>query len=281
MKFLNRGSFAMLDLQAIKKEFLDIYSAIQHLDEDIILHGPVDTFGHHFDRLNVLAAMDVDDEMAEELRRDRDLHAVLGKVAHLKRINGLRLEIEAVGTIINSDDPWREVQRFVYYPNYLELARMEYHGAGLGPGDLVVFLGSGPLPLSLISLCRQYGISGIGIEQDPRYAVISEHLLMTLDLDGSIRIIQGNHYALPLADACSLIMVGADARPKDEIFAHLASTLPDHARISYRIYEKGLRRLLDTHATISLPAGLEEYARIRPDPPVNNTSVFVIKRSLE
>ncbi len=267
----------MLDAQAIKNEFLDIHSAIRHLDEVAILRGPADSFGRQFERLNVLAAMEIDDGVAEALRRDRDLRTVIGEVARLKRINGLRLEIEAAETIIGSDDPWRELERFVYYPNYLELARMEFHGAGLAPGERVVFLGSGPLPLSLISLHRRYGIEGVGIEQDPRYAAIADRLLSALGLDGHIRVIRGNHHTLPLAEECGLVMVGADAMPKDEIFTHLAATLPDHARISYRIYEKGLRRLLDTHTTIPLPAGLEEYARVRPEPPVNNTAVFLVR----
>jgi hypothetical protein len=74
-------------------------------------------------------------------------------------------------------------------------------------------------------------------------------------------------------------MVGADARPKDEIFAHLAKALPGGTRLSCRIYEKGLRRLLDDHALSDLPPGFTEYARIRPEPPVNNTSVFLLRNT--
>jgi len=74
-------------------------------------------------------------------------------------------------------------------------------------------------------------------------------------------------------------MVGADACPKDEIFAHLAKTVPGGTKISYRIYEKGLRRFMDDQPVAAIPPEFEEYARIRPKPPVNNTSVFLIKTS--
>ena len=74
-----------------------------------------------------------------------------------------------------------------------------------------------------------------------------------------------------------LVMVAADASPKDEIFTHLKKTLPSGARLSYRIYEKGLRRLMDNQATLDLPHEFKEYLRIRPEPPVNNTSVFLVK----
>ena len=72
-------------------------------------------------------------------------------------------------------------------------------------------------------------------------------------------------------------MVGADARPKDEIFAHLSDVLPTGTMLSYRIYEKGLRCLLDDQPVFELPPEFKEYVRIRPEPPVNNTSIFLVK----
>ncbi len=269
----------MDDIQTIKTEFLDIYESIRHLTDDQILHGPTETFTSHFKRLNALGAKEVDDETAEKLRKDQELQTVIQHISHLKRLNGLRMEIESTNAIINSNDPWGELERFIYYPNYIELARMEYHGAELEPDDHVVFLGSGPLPLSLISLCRQYGITGTGIEKFREYADLSWRLIKALNLDKHISIVYGDHFSLPLSKGCSLIMVGADALPKDEIFAHIAATLPEGTKVSYRIYEKGLRRLMDIHSTIELPPGLKEYSRIRPKPPVNNTSVFVIRTS--
>ncbi len=269
----------MNDIQTIKEEFLAIYDSIRHLTDDQLLHGPTETFTPHFKRLNALGAEEVDDETAEKLRRDQELQTVIQHISHLKRLNGLRMEIESTKAIINSHDPWDELERFIYYPNYLELARMEYNGAGLEPDDHVVFLGSGPLPLSLISLCKKYGITGTGIEKFQEYADLSQRLIKALKLDQHINIIHGDHFTLPLSTGCSLIMVGADALPKDEIFAHIAAKLPEGTRVSYRIYEKGLRRLMDIHSTIELPPGLREYARVRPKPPVNNTSVFVIRTS--
>jgi hypothetical protein len=154
---------------------------------------------------------------------------------------------------------------------------MESDGADLKAGDRVVFLGSGPLPLSLIALVRRCGIRGVGIEKDPVNADLSCQVLEALALGGEIEIVSGDHFVLPLSRPCSLIMVGADAVPKEEIFARLAGTLPQGARLSYRVYEKGFRRLFDRDHVGGLPPGLREYRRIRPEPPVNNTSVFVTK----
>ncbi len=72
-------------------------------------------------------------------------------------------------------------------------------------------------------------------------------------------------------------MVAAAAQPKTEVFAHLANVVPSGAKLSYRLYEKGLRRLLETPELVTLPEMFEESLRIRPKPPVNNTVVFMTK----
>lgn len=73
-------------------------------------------------------------------------------------------------------------------------------------------------------------------------------------------------------------MVAAQAEPKKEVFEQLAKVLPKGSNVSYRLYEKGLRRVLDGSSIFDLPSGFEEYLRVQPEPPVNNKSVF-LKRS--
>ena len=170
-----------------------------------------------------------------------------------------------------------KLEHFIYFPNYVKLAGMEYGGAGLHAGDTVAFLGSGPLPLTLICLAKQYGVKGIGIEQDEGIAALSKEVIKMLGLKRRIQVIRGNHFTLPLEEPSKLIMVGADATPKKEIFAHLAKILPPGRMISYRIYEKGLRRLFDEASIFTLPDEFRECGRIRPEPPVNNTCVFAVR----
>ena len=266
-----------MTLDSIKSEFLQIHALLGDLTDDQIDNEPDHIYRSHFERLNRLTAVHVEDEIAQRLLSDPELRAAIRRISHLKGINGLRLEIKCAESIVADSDPWARLKQFVYYPNYVELARMEYSGAKLNPQDRVVFLGSGPLPLSLICLYRQYGIESTGIDHAPEYVELSGKLVKALGLDAHIRIVHGNHFSLPLKERCRLVMVGADALPKEEIFAHLAKTLSHGEMISYRIYEKGLRRLLDDQSLFCLPPGFSECARIRPQPPVNNTSVFAVK----
>ena len=260
----------------IKKEFLDIHAVLAHVSPQGLLEGEHEDIYHCFGRLDRLAAMDIDDSQAETLRCDPELTKVLDHISLLKRANGLRMEIHNAKAVISSSSPWDTVKQFVYYPNYMELAHMEYTGANLCPGDRVVFLGSGPMPLTLVCLCIRYKLFGTGIEQFPEYAQLSRQQIKTLGLEEQINIIEGNHFSLPLPEPCRLIMVGADALPKDEIFAHLSKHLEQGTALSYRIYEKGLRRLLDVQSNFKLPPGIKEVTRVRPQPPVNNTSVFTV-----
>ena len=97
------------------------------------------------------------------------------------------------------------------FPIILKLARTEFRGAGL---------------------------EGIGIEQEPDRVKLSRRVIERLGLSDRIRIIKGNHLMLPIEAPVDLIMVAAQAEPKDTIFNHLATIMPAGTKISYRIYEK-------------------------------------------
>jgi len=73
-------------------------------------------------------------------------------------------------------------------------------------------------------------------------------------------------------------MVAAQAEPKKKVFERWQKNLPGGTKVSYRLYEKGLRRILDGSSLFELPSGFEEYLRVQPEPPVNNTVVFLKRK---
>jgi len=263
--------------EAIRTELLQMDAALQRLTQNQFDNAPEAVYQSHLEKLNHLAASPVKDVWVQRLTADDTLTPVITRLSRLKRENGARMEIRFAESVARAPDPWDRLAQFVYFPNYLALARMEQSGPGLNAGDRVVFLGSGPLPMSLICLYKQYGIQGVGIEQDERRAALSERVLQRLELSRHIQILCGNHFTLPKAGPCSLIMVGADAMPKAEIFTHLAAILKPGEMITYRIYEKGLRRLFDVASSFDLPPEFVELGRIQPEPPVNNTVVFAVR----
>jgi len=267
--------------QAVIEELLRIYEATKALTAQEIFHSRSNQLKTFFYRLDYLAALDVNDQLAEEEvvgKLGQPPHnSVLASVVRFRNLYSLRLEIAEANSILASSEPWELLKNYTYFANYIQLARTEFRGARLKPGDRVVFLGCGPLPLSLIVLCHQYGLRGIGIEQEPERAELAIKVLEKLGLSGQIEILAGNHFKLPVKTECELFMVAAAAEPKKEIFDHLAEVLPAGTKITYRIYEKGLRRVLETSSFPELPEQFKEYLRIRPEQPVNNTVVFLIK----
>ncbi len=256
-------------------EIMDIHSVIADFDREETYPTPSNHLNTVFRRLDQLIALDVDDVTTEAILSNSGLTSAFDVITRFRSRYTAELEIEQANAILDSSDPWRSLKGFDYFSNYIQLARTEFHGAGLKAGDTVLFLGSGPLPLSLIVLCREYGLKGIGIEQEKERVELSRKVIGRLGLSNEIEILDGNQFTLPLEEPVDLIMVAAQAEPKSAIFSYLAEVLPAGTMISYRIYEKGMRRLLDTFSRYELPENLEEYRRIRPTPPANNTSVFL------
>jgi len=266
-----------ISYETIRSELFRMDALMKDLTTDDIARAPDRIYRSHLAQLNRLAATPVPDGVGEQLISDQSLTPVVRRLARKRRLIGSKLEIQSAQAVISHPDPWSQIEAFTYYPNYLSLARMEVDGGGLKPGDRVIFLGSGPLPLSLICLSKEYGIQGVGIEQDREIAELSKKVIQVLGLPERVSILHGDHFLLPLKAACALIMVGADAVPKKDIFEHLARICPSGQMISYRIYEKGLRRLLDDQSTFVLPGEFIERERVRPAPPVNNTCVFALR----
>ena len=264
-------------LDTIKDQLREIHSTVERLSDDDILSGPPNAVCEAHDRLDRLATMDVEDHFAERLRHDPTLSRVLESIVRLRRLFGLRLELEYARSVLASPEPRSKLRAFPFHANYEQLVRTEYEGAGLKASDTVAFLGSGPLPMTLITLCEQYDVQGVGCEQVPEYCDLSERVVRCLGLSERIDIRLGNHFSFPLKQNCRLVMVAAAARPKEEIFNHFAKVLPEGTRVSYRINEKGLRRLLDDQPPFAVPAEFREHRRCRPQPPVSNTVVFLTK----
>jgi hypothetical protein len=252
------------------------------------MNGTDDAFLTLLERLKFFGSTIVDDNIAEEIASNPKFQHTAKRLCHLIDLFGLRKEIDEARALIDSDDPWSLLKSFVSFPAYFQLVRTEYQGANLKLGDRVVFLGSGPLPLSLVILYQEYGVESIGIEQVPEYAELSQKVIEVLGLNKHIRIVQGNHFLLPLREEHSLLMIGSDAIPKDEIFAYLAKVLPDGTKVFYRTIEKGgnsLRALAFFHSALPstepfrLPSEFKELHRFPPEPSVACTVVQVVKRT--
>ncbi|AKB32071.1 putative methyltransferase [Methanosarcina siciliae C2J] len=274
-----------LSPEYIVEEILGLYRDIRKLSEEEILYGTSDLNRELFRKLDFLVNLEIEDVIAWNILQKKELEPVFAEINRFRNLYTVKLETEHANEILVSDSPWAVLKNFPFYGNYLKLVRTEYEGLGLSPGDRVFFLGSGPLPLTLIVFFQQHGVKSTGVEQDTVRANLSKKVLGKLRLSEVIKIINGNHFSLngegfalnPDAEIKAL-MIAAQAEPKKEIFEHLLEVMPAGSRISCRIYEKGLRRMLNGDCLFDLPEGFDEQARVDPEPPVYNTVVFLEKK---
>ncbi|HDR72401.1 MAG TPA: methyltransferase [Methanoculleus sp.] len=252
-----------------------IHDEIAGFTEEEILTGPAEQLLPPFRALDRLAATPVPEAVVDALMADAGVVRAHEAIVRLRTTFGLRLEIEHARRILASDDPWAVLEQYHFYRNYVVLGRMEAEAACLSPGDRVAFLGSGPLPLSLIVLWNRHGVRGIGLDCVEERAMTGRCVVAHLSCAAGIAIRRGDHWSFPLHEPCRMVMVAAQALAKEEIFAHLAAVLPPGTLISYRCYKKGLRRLFEYWMPREFPTNLREIARVHPDPPVNNSVVVL------
>ncbi|WP_440948184.1 nicotianamine synthase family protein [Methanosarcina sp. T3] len=279
------GEKFVVSPEYIVEEILGLYRDIRNLPDEEILYGTSNRNTELFRKLESLINLEIEDSVAWEILKKKELEPAFTEINRFRNLYTVKLETEHANEILVSNSPGAALGNFPFYGNYLKLVRTEYEGLGLSPGDRVFFLGSGPLPLTLIVFFRRYGIKSVGIEQDPTRADLSRKVLEKLGLSEAITIINGNHFSLNGKDLSlsqemeiKALMIAAQAEPKKEIFEHLLEVMPAGSRISCRIYEKGLRKLLNGNCLFDLPEGFEEKARVYPEPPVYNTVVLLEKK---
>ncbi len=267
--------------ESILKEIFGLYQDIRELSDDEILNCSSDRVERLFLKLDVLITRDLYSDKDFDLLNKPEMEPVFAHMNRFRNLYTVRLETRYSNEILASQSPWKVLEKYLFYRNYLRLVQIEYEGFKLKPEDRIFFLGSGPLPLTLIVFLRCHGIKGTGIEQDPASAQLSIKVLDKLWLSEDITIINGNHLSISRADFIDsgthskALIIAAQAEPKKEILDHLLKVIPEGFRLSYRIYEKGLMKLLNLDSSLDLPEGYREYKRIQPVPPAYNTVVFL------
>lgn len=184
------------------------------------------------------------------------------------------LEKQWAEKIRTSATAWETLKSFPYYKNYLEMAALEYPFLA---GSNILFVGSGPLPLSLIVLAHEYGLSCVGVERDFEAWQASVHLINALGLESLIQILNQDIVEIePVPGSVVVLgaMVGDTLQQKKEYMHFLSECCAPGTTIMVRTAED-LAQLL--YAT--LPQEPEKCLRfvdkIFPPPSVvNSLTVF-------
>jgi hypothetical protein len=285
-----RVQMTELDFESIRKEFLDAYDSVRDLSDEDILRGSGSDFGASHEALARLGSILVTEQLASNILANPRFRHTAKRLGHIVSLLEQRRELDYAELVCASAAPFTCLRSLPSYPVYSQEVEMAVRASGIGASDSVLFLGSGPIPFSLILYAHKHHVRGIGVERNAHYAEISRRVVLALGLEGQIGVIHGDHFSLSMPPECTLIIIGHQAEPKAEIFAQLFNVLDDGARIAYRTFDDGageelnlgavLRRaqVLEQSAEPSADAyGFREILRVRPMPPVVTSFVLSLK----
>ena len=220
---------------------------------------------------------EIDFDSAKHILDDEKMNKALQLIRKFYVYIGARLERENAMKILESDDPKAVLDSFHFYDRYIGLIENERQLAKFNEDKTFVFLGSGPLPLTLIMFRMVTGCKCIGIEQFEEVAELSRKVLKRLDLDDGIEIITGDEKTIADLDY-DILMIAAFAEPKDRVFANVWDVVDEKTPVLYRTYT-GMRAILYSPVTEKDTRGFHQEVMLLPKGKTNNTSVLIRKIS--
>lgn len=217
----------------------------------------------------------IDFDSAKHILDDEKMNKALKLIRKFYVYVGARLETENALKILESDNPNETLDSFHFYDRYIGLINNESQLAKFNENKTFVFLGSGPLPLTLIMFNKVFGCKCIGIEQLEEVAELSRNVLKRLGLDEDIEIVVGDETTIEKLDY-DILMVAALAEPKDRVFANIWEYVDESTPVIYRTYT-GMRAILYSPVLDKDTRGFHKEVMILPTGNTNNTSVLIRK----
>ena len=228
------------------------------------------------DEIEVIAHDEtIDFDSAKHILDDEKMNNALKLIRKFYLYIGARLETSNAMEIIKSDDPKATLDTFHFYERYQGLLTNESKLAHWHDDKTFVFVGSGPLPLTLILFREKFECKCIGIEIQEEVAELSREVIRKLGLDDGIEILVGDETLLKDIDF-DILMVAAFAEPKERVFANVWEIVDEKTPVLVRTYS-GMRAILYAPLTDTILRGFHKEIMLLPIGNSNNTSVLLRK----
>lgn len=260
------------------EEIADKLSNFGNLDDDMdaLDDVAIDEVIEILDEVEFIAHdKTIDFDSAKHILDDEKMNRALKLIRKFYVYVGARLEMENALKILNSDNPREVLDSFHFYDRYIGLINNESKLAKFNEEKTFLFLGSGPLPLTLIMFNEVFGCKCIGIEQQEDVAQLSRKVLKKLNLDDDIKIVIGNENTIADLDY-DILMVAAFAEPKERVFSNIWDVVSEKTPVLYRTYT-GMRAILYSPVTEKDTRGFHKEVMLLPTGNTNNTSVLIRK----
>lgn len=265
------------------------WGKLEEISNKLSSYGDLDKYGNSkLDEINIDEIIDILDEVeiiahdkeidfdsAKHILDDEKMNKALKLIRKFYVYIGARLETENALKILESDNPNETLDSFHFYERYIGLIENESQLAKFNDEKTFVFLGSGPLPLTLIMFNKIFKCKCIGIEQDANVAELSKKVLRKLDLEDEIEIVVGNETVIKDLKY-DILMVAALAEPKERVFSNIWTYVDEKTPVIYRTYT-GMRAILYSPVLEKDTRGFHKEVMMLPSGKTNNTSVLIRK----
>ena len=259
-----------------KKKKLEDYGIDSLNDLSSLNDVDLDEITLLLDEIEVIAHDEtIDFDSAKHILDDEKMNNALKLIRKFYLYIGARLETSNAEEIINSDDPHATLDTFHFYERYEGLLTNESKLAHWHDDKTFVFVGSGPLPLTLILFREKFGCKCIGIEIQEEVAELSREVIRKLGLDDGIEILVGDETLLKDLDF-DILMVAAFAEPKERVFANVWEIVDEKTPVLVRTYS-GMRAIRYAPLTDTILRGFHKEIMLLPIGNANNTSVLLRK----
>ena len=262
-------------LAIIRPHVLGFYERIKDLTPATLAALDAEQLYRTYQVLDDIAHLDVGNRLGELILADADIRRVLPAIRSYYATCLTLQEFLLAKEVLASASPWSVLEAFPFYPRYEALVSKQGEALRLSSGDVLAFIGCGPVPLSLILLQRLFGVRSIGLDTNPEAVSVARKCVAQLGLARGISLVHGDEsrlWELP----SSAILVAALAEPKLRIFRTLRAVLKEKGTmpVVYRTYT-GIRAVLYRPVQPGEIEGFRIVRQIEPPRRVNNTLVFL------
>ena len=228
------------------------------------------------DEIEIIAHDDeIDFNSAKHILDNERMNKALKLIRKFYLYIGARLETENANEILNSENPKKALDNFHFYERYEGLLKNESKLAKFDEDTTFVFIGSGPLPLTLIMFAETFKCKCIGIEIQEDVADLSRKVIDKLGLSDHIQIITGDENTLKEINF-DVVMIAAFAEPKERVFSNVWEIVDETTPVLVRTYS-GMRAILYAPLTDKILRGFHKEVMLLPIGNTNNTSVLLRK----
>jgi hypothetical protein len=273
--FLGCCKDCQTSLNIIKPHILAFARKIEKFTPRMLGALPPDELYRLYQILDDLAHMDAGAHLASLILEEEEIKTVLPVIRAYYAMFFSIHEKQLAETLIHSQDPWKTLSGFPLYPRYEALIKGQMEAVPGLPEKKFIFIGCGPVPMSLIFMARLYETRCLGLDTSEKSVLAAKKVIGALGLEDLVDIVQGDDTSLENL-SWDAVLVAALAEPKKRIFENLQRILSIQNRaipVIYRTYT-GMRAVLYEPVSPSDTKGFRIIKKVFPTGRVNNTTIF-------